>query len=116
MRLHREHGLNPTLSTCIICGKETGEIALLGAAYKGEAPMHMVTGLEPCDKCKEDYLKEGVLLLETDENRVPTGSLVVIKVEAFSKVCNKVPIPPRHIALVEQGMFEQLGLKGLKNE
>ena len=48
IRLHKKYGLNPTLSTCFYCGKETGEIALLGAAYDGEAPMHLCTSLEPC--------------------------------------------------------------------
>ena len=35
IRLHKEHSLNPTLCTCFYCGKETGEIALLGASYGG---------------------------------------------------------------------------------
>ena len=42
IRLHKQFGLNPTLSTCFYCGQETGEIALLGASYDGEAPMNLV--------------------------------------------------------------------------
>lgn len=53
IRLHPEHGLNPTLCTCFWCGEDTGEIALLGATYNGEAPMHMVLNYEPCAACKE---------------------------------------------------------------
>ena len=53
IRLHPEHGLNPTLCTCFWCGEDTGEIALLGATYNGEAPMHLVLNYEPCAACKE---------------------------------------------------------------
>lgn len=80
IKLHKEYGLNPTLCTCFYCGEETGEIALLGAAYKGEAPMHMCTSLEPCDKCKEKY-KDYVLVVEAGENSQPTGRWFAIKKE-----------------------------------
>lgn len=41
VRLHPKYGVNPTIPTCFWCGKDKNEIALLGAAYKEEAPMHM---------------------------------------------------------------------------
>lgn len=63
IRLHKEYGLNPTLCTCFYCGQETGEIALLGANYKGEAPMRMCTSIEPCPTCKEKF-KDYVLIVE----------------------------------------------------
>ena len=108
IRLHPKYGLNPTVSQCIICGKDKNEIALLGNAYKGEAPMHMVTSLEPCDKCKEEYLKIGVLLVEfTGEKGQPTGSLMVLKDEAYTRIFNK-PIPPKKIAAVEIGVLQRL--------
>jgi len=109
IKLHKEHGLNPTLSTCIICGKGTGEIVLLGAAYKGKAPMYMITSIEPCRKCREQYLSDGVLLVEArEENRIPTGRVVVIKNEAFTKVFEQ-PIPDKHIVYVEAGVLEMIG-------
>jgi len=110
IRLHPEHGLNPTISQCIICGGDKNEIALLGAAYKGHAPMKMVTSLEPCDACKEKYLKEGIMLAEADGKRVPTGSVAVITEEAFTRIFKDTPIPPRRIAMVEQGMLAMLGI------
>lgn len=80
IKLHKEYGLNPTLCTCFYCGEETGEIALLGAAYKGEAPTHMCTSLKPCDKCKEEY-KDYVLIVEAEEDSQPTGRWFAIKKE-----------------------------------
>lgn len=53
--LHPKHGLNPTIPACFYCGKDKDMIALLGAEYKEEAPMHMVIDIEPCDQCKEKY-------------------------------------------------------------
>ena len=37
--LHPEHGLNPSIEVCMICGEEMG-IALLGNNIKGQAPHH----------------------------------------------------------------------------
>lgn len=87
IRLHKQHGLNPTLCTCFYCGQETGEIALLGAAYDGEAPMHLCTSVEPCAACKEKF-KDAVLILEArpDERDKlqPTGRWVAVKKEAVN--------------------------------
>jgi hypothetical protein len=71
MILSKEHGLNPTMPVCYWCGEETGEVALLGAAYKGEAPMHMVLNKEPCPACKAklDSL-EWSLSTQTADTRV----------------------------------------------
>ncbi len=87
IRLHKQFGLNPTLSTCFYCGKETGEIALLGAAYDGEAPMHLCTSLEPCAACKEKF-KDAVILVEARRDErdkpQPTGRWVAIKKECVT--------------------------------
>ena len=110
IRLHPKYGVNPTISSCIICGKEKNEIALLGNAYKEQAPMHMVTSIEPCDDCRTKYLTIGIMLVETNEQRQPSGNIAVIKTEAFQKIFD-VPVPPKHIALVEQGMLSKLGIE-----
>ena len=49
--LHPEHGLNPSIEVCMICGAEMG-IALLGNNIKGQAPHHICTG-GVCDDCKK---------------------------------------------------------------
>jgi hypothetical protein len=114
IRLHKEHGLNPTLCQCIICGEDTGEIALLGSSYKEKAPMHMVVNYEPCKTCRDGYLARGVMLVEMKEqkvygkeHKVPTGKIVVITEKAFKRIFN-APVPERRIAMVEEGLIEKL--------
>ena len=87
MRLHNKHGLNPTLAVCFWCGKERGDIALLGAAYKGEAPTRMVIDYAPCDACKAERAK-GVTLIECsgDEGDPrPTGRWCVVNDAAIRR-------------------------------
>ena len=118
LRLHPKYGLNPTVSTCIICGKEKNEVALLGANYKEEAPMHMVTSIEPCDACKKRILdSDGVLLLEAEQTieigKKPsykfTGSLVVIRREAFQRMCPKMEVPTCRTVFIEPGILQKIG-------
>ena len=100
MRLHPKHGLSPTLGVCFWCGDSTGEIALLGAAYKGEAPMKMVIDLEPCATCKaeadkgcalyEVTSKPGNDMLKVFEQEAWfTGRWVVVKDEAVTRIFDK---------------------------
>lgn len=113
MLLSKQHGLNPTISLCILCKKEKNEIALLGASYKEAAPMRMVTSIEPCDHCKEKYLSKGVMLVEAELNynhrKIPTGKLAVLKDQAFKKMFNQ-EVPPRKIIFVEIGVLSKLGI------
>ena len=81
IKLHPQHGLNPTMPVCIFCGRETGEIALLGAAYDGEAPMHMALTDAPCDKCMEEWTAAGIAVIEYDGQH-NTGRMMVITEEA----------------------------------
>lgn len=116
IRLHKEYGLNPTISSCIICGKEKNEIALLGASYKEQAPMHMVTSIEPCEKCHDKYLKKGTMLVEAEKDEhghiIPTGRIAVIKDEAYKRMVN-IPAPKK-IAFIEKEAFERMGLDRAK--
>jgi hypothetical protein len=97
---------------CVICHEPIGDIVLLGAAYKEEAPMHMIMGIETCKACQEKYLVNGVLLLETNdaqtsEHITPTGTLAVITVEAFKRITN-IDVPAKHIAWVKAGFLEKM--------
>lgn len=107
MRLNKEFGLNPTIPVCIICHKDKNEIALLGDAFKGEAPMHMLMDIEPCGACKEKYLKQGTLLVECETNGVPTGAVTVLKDSAFEAVFQQ-RIPVGKIIKVEVGILKML--------
>lgn len=89
IRLHPKYGVNPTISQCFWCGKDKNEIALLGAAYKGEAPMHMLLDYEPCDTCRENMGK-GVALFEatgmTNGKYDFTGRWMVIVEDAVRRL------------------------------
>lgn len=101
LRLHPKHGVNPTCGVCFWCGKDDGTVALLGAAYRGEAPHRMVLGYEPCAKCKAD-MALGIALIEcTGEPRhenqrsmngdshpraYPTGRWFVMTEEAVRRI------------------------------
>lgn len=113
IRLHSKHGLNPTIPVCFLCGKEKNEIALLGAAYKSEAPMHMCINKEPCDQCKE-YMKQGILLISvrdnTDqENPYRTGHIAVIKEEAAKNIFGTDILKSR-AAFIEDSLWNKIGL------
>ena len=101
IRLHPKHGLNPTVSTCFWCGATKNELVLLGAAYKEEAPMHMITSYEPCDECTKNFDK-GITLIEVstsskftehppiqkNPNLYPTGRIMVVRAEAAPRIFN----------------------------
>ena len=115
LRLHREHGVNPTIPTCYFCGKEKNEVVLLGAAYKEQAPMHMVINKEPCDECKK-YMEMGVLLIsvrdgEHGENPYRTGKISVIKEEAAQKIFKGFS---GRVAFIEDSVWEKIGLPSEK--
>ena len=113
LRLHPEYGVNPTIPTCFYCGKDKNEVALLGANYKGQAPMHMVIDIEPCDECKAKYA-DYTLLIEVDAryNNVsgqhmkrkpqPTGRWCAIR-----KECLNIE-KPSPIAYVEPETMNQV--------
>jgi len=115
VRLHPEHGLNPTLPVCILCRKEKGEVVLLGAAYPGQAPMWMLLDPEPCADCRKKYLTEakGVLLVEAEEQDQGrprlSGRCWVLKEERFTQVFN-VPVPAKRITLIDSETVRALGL------
>ena len=77
IRLHPKFGLNPTVPTCFYCGKMKGEIAILGASYKGEAPMHMCLDLNPCKDCQERF-KDRTVLVETRPDGTFPGRWIAV--------------------------------------
>lgn len=107
MKMHKEYGLNPTMNICVLCGKETGEITLLGNVYKGKAPMKMITSIIPCKECDEKYLKDGVMLVKSKEDKIPMGDIVVIKQKAFNEMFN-ILIPESHICFIAPDAFDKV--------
>lgn len=110
IRIHPKHGLNPTMVVCELCGEETGEIALLGAAYKNEAPRHMMVNHSICDKCKANLDNGYIALMEARMVRGEpqrTGGLLFIKEEAAARLFN-VPMGGSKIAFIEPEAFTKL--------
>jgi hypothetical protein len=104
MRLHAKYGLTPTMPVCFYCGEEIGEIVLLGASYKGEAPNKMVMNLEPCDKCKELY-KGRLLVVSVDNENNPTGEFFAINKQVISDEFQNHPValmPSKEFNLIKE--------------
>jgi hypothetical protein len=102
---------------CYVCGKEKNEVALLGAAYKGEAPMHMILDKEPCDECK-GLMAQGVMLIsvrdgEHGENPYRTGKVVVVKEEAAQKMFTGFY---GRMAFIEDSAWKKIGLPEGENK
>lgn len=109
--LHRKHGLNPTMTQCYICGKEKGEIALLGAAYKEEAPMKMIVDTIPCNECKK-MIKKGIVFIsvrdgEKGTNPHRTGRILCIKEEAVKKIMKSYN-PKNRVYFIEDSILDRL--------
>lgn len=76
--LSEKYGVNPSIDLCFYCHESKGII--LCGKLKGdkEAPKEMYSSLDPCDKCKEKY-KNDTLIVEYDmENNTPTGRWMAI--------------------------------------
>jgi len=117
VRLHKEHGLNPTIAQCFFCGAELNEIALLGATYKSKAPKNMVVSMRPCDECAR-LMSMGVLLIEVkdgsqkDKNPYRTGQIWVITDDAAQRA-GLDPVKQR-FAFIEEATATLMGMRELK--
>lgn len=75
-----------TLDACIICGEPKG--LMLEKKMRPIFERETVTSIEPCEKCRETYLKEGVMLIYLGDEDY---DLVVIKDEAFKEIFGEIP-------------------------
>jgi hypothetical protein len=90
-----------TLEACPICRKETGTL-LLDRRLRDVFEMHTINPASVCKACREQYLKEGIMLINPH-----TGSLVVIKEEAYKRLTNK-PVPEGRIAFAEEEVLTRM--------
>lgn len=103
LKLSPKHGLNPTIPVCFWCGKERGDIALLGRIGdigKGEdieAEKHTVIDYEPCGACLAKMDAGFAVIEATDspnkitsvpirEDIYPTGRYAVITQRTASHI------------------------------
>ena len=99
IRVSEKHGVNPSITICPICGKETG-IALLGK-LKGdeEAPRKIIGDL--CDDCisklgndkiyilainDQVYCTKGIIIKRSALNIPVKGYMTLMKENEFNKV------------------------------
>lgn len=102
--ISKEHGANPSLTCCPICGKEVG-IALFGK-LKGDvkAPMYVI-GDEPCNECKDKLNNGKIAIIEAvfnDDIPRPTGRYTFVDEKAI-----KVEIPNK-IAVMRKEEFTKM--------
>lgn len=116
--------MNPTIPLCYWCGEQKGEVALLGAALKEQAPMHMVLDRVPCEKC-QGYLKEGIMFVsvrngESGDNPYRTGKLCVIKEEAVRRFVQPhellEEVLRKRICFIDDSAWAKLGLPDKEGE
>jgi hypothetical protein len=117
IRLHPKHGVNPTMGVCAWCGQPDGSVALLGAAYHGEAPRYMVVSDEPCDSCKS-HMAKGITFIEARESTVGrgpqrTGRWCVLTEDAVRRLVREpllAHVLKHRKALLEPETWERMGL------
>ena len=107
--ISKEHGVNPSLTCCPICGKEVG-IALFGK-LKGDAkaPTHVV-GTEPCDECKDKLDNGKIAIMEAVFNNdvsLPSSLIRTGRYTFIDEKAIKVEIPNK-IAVMRKEEFTKL--------
>jgi hypothetical protein len=97
IRLHPEHGLNPTIIQyqCPVTGQiwQSNELALLGYNKNKKANMYSTAGTKICPEVQEQLDKGFVVFIIVDEEKTTdmnnpfrTGELMYMKKEAALKM------------------------------
>lgn len=99
IRVSEKHGVNPSITICPICGKETG-IALLGK-LKGDkkAPMRMLSDL--CDDCISKLGNDKIYILAINDQEYGTKG-IIIKRSALN-----IPVKG-YMALMKENEFDKV--------
>lgn len=134
--LDPEHGVNPGMMCCFICGEPKGVIlhgvissrkscalrkAGIAVPPGGEAPRNLVIDKEPCDRC-QGYMGQGVILIscrepkEKDdaENPYRTGGWCVVREDLIKRVIQPQElcddILRKRVAFIPDDAWDMLGL------
>ena len=99
IRVSEKHGVNPSITICPICGKETG-IALLGK-LKGdkEAPRRMLS--DPCDDCISKLGNDKIYIIAINNQGYSTKAIIIER-----SVLN-IPIKG-YITLMKENEFDKV--------
>lgn len=115
IRLSKQFGVNPSIDTCFICGKETS-VVLFGTSYKdengktAEAPQKVCTG-QLCDDCQKVIDKCGIFFIackdgESCNNPYRTGQIAALKEEAVQRVFPDFPY--KKVNYIEENAYKQI--------
>lgn len=111
--LSKEYGVNPSVETCTICGKEMS-VVLFGTSYKGEngkpaeAPHRVCLG-NICDDCKKVIEDGGIFFIEVRDgesgnNPYRTGRIIAVKESAIKNILKGYS----KVNYVEHSVWEKL--------
>ena len=114
-RASKKYGINPSVDTCFICGKETS-VVLFGTSYKdengktAEAPRKTCTG-QLCNKCQKVIDEGGIFFIavkdgESGNNPYRTGQIIAIKEEAVQRMFPNFPY--NKINYIEESAYKQI--------
>lgn len=115
IKVSEKYGVNPSVDTCFICGKETN-VVLFGASYKdkngktAEAPRRVCTG-QLCDNCQKVINEGGIFFIavkdgESGNNPWRTGQITAIKEEAVQRIFTDFPY--KKINYIEESAYKQI--------
>ena len=121
IRLSEKHGVNPSVEKCFWCGESIGVVLFGKLKGDAEAPREVVTGYDPCDKCKE-IISKGCWCVEVDSSPTvrgrrpiqkqgdqelyPTGRFHVLKHEAAARIFGSNGITEEtEIIFIDKGVF-----------
>lgn len=115
LRISKEHGVNPSVDTCFICGKDIS-VVLFGTAYKdengktAEAPRKVCTG-QVCEDCQKIIDEGGIFFIavkdgETGKNPYRTGQIGALKEEAVQRMFPDFPY--QKINYIEETAYKQI--------
>lgn len=114
IKLSPQHGVNPALLACAICGADAG-LALMGRLPQdAEAPKRINDGHTLCNECQGVMDQDGGMLIEVRDRKSKleepyrTGQIWGLKKEAFDRLGLE---PEQRVAYIEQSEAKALGLK-----
>ena len=110
-----KYGVNPSVDTCFICGKETS-LVLFGASYKdengktAEAPRTVCSG-GLCDTCQKVIDEGGIFFIEVKDGEFGncpwrTGQIAALKEEAVQRMFPDFPY--QKINYIEESAYKQI--------
>ena len=115
IKVSEKYGVNPSVDTCFICGKET-DVVLFGTSYKdkngktAEAPRKVCTG-QLCDNCQKVIDEGGIFFIavkdgESGNNPYRTGQIGALKEEAVQRIFPDFPY--KKINYIEENAYKQI--------